>query len=276
MNNLEVTKFKERLDALSKFLNGRAGFYNEREIVDWIADCTTLFYDIGIDPGIIGSFLNHFRSGTEEIDIKNDFGNTTREFVKAIGPFREYVISSMIEVHHSNQYELTGSVYYATIAFAVAGNELKNKIDEKRIVPLWLVEEVKKHQALQHVGSSLELIEEKYERMEADGLLGEANTLLGSILSLDPSLAGKSPGERLRILTDNEGARKRFGASKDLIAGLNSGRIVRNEKIDHKNLPLKYNLPFTIAACFTYLVLFFAECTILTGELIKLEKSSPI
>ena len=72
-------------------------------------------------------------------------------------------------------------------------------------------------------------------------------------------------------MIENEPKRQSFGVSRDLVAGLNSGRILRNEKVIHKEAPLKYELPFLVATTFAYLILFFVECAILNGKVIYYE-----
>jgi hypothetical protein len=112
--------------------------------------------------------------------------------------------------------------------------------------------------------SSLELVQHKYENIDSEGLITESITLLNSALDWDAELKEKDKlGAKLSILIQNSTKRESFGVSEDLVKALNSARIIRNEKIVHKNNPLKYELPFLIATTFAYLVIFFVECTAL-------------
>jgi hypothetical protein len=121
-----------------------------------------------------------------------------------------------------------------------------------------------------HITTSLELIENKYESGDAEGLVTESITLLDSILSTNPNLKEKSTlTEKLNTLKDNSSLREEFGVSRDLVIGLNCGRIVRNEKIIHKNSSRKYDIPFLIATSFAYLVIFFTECVTTHGKVLN-------
>lgn len=272
MNNLVKKGFENKLKALEEFTEGRNVSYHESEIIDWIADCINTFYAVGVDSIIIRNFLDHFRTKTETIEVDSGFGRKTHQTVNAIGPFREEVLPLGYAMHKTGNYLLAGSLYYAKVIFSAAKTGLQNKLDEKRIVPLWLIEQMAENEDLKHISSSLELIEDKYEKKDTDGLINEANTLLGSVLNLDPILADKPKiGSKLNSLIENEDSRKLFGVSGDLLKGLNCGRILRNEKIVHKEAPLKYEIPFMIATSFAYLVLYFVECAILHGKILERE-----
>lgn len=273
MNNIQINHLNDRLNSLGKFTQNRSS-YKESAIIDWIADCVNLFYEIGVDSVIIRNFLDHFRSRTEEIEIEVWHGGKVKEkqMVNAIGPFREEIMGGLTPFRTGN-YVLAGSFYYAKVAFSAATNTLKNKVEEKRIVPFWMVEQISQAENLTHIASSLELIETKYEQGNTDGLVSETITLLESILNLDSELEKKGKlGSKLNTLIDNPTERQKFGVSEDLVRGINCGRILRNEKMTHKKASLKYEFPFLIASSFSYLVLFFVECAILNGKVISFDK----
>ncbi|MBI2514936.1 hypothetical protein HYV91_01990 [Candidatus Wolfebacteria bacterium] len=277
MNNIQIEQFDKRLRELGKFTQDRDGGYKETEIIDWIADCTNLFYEVGVDSVAIRHFLDYFNFRIEEVKINNDMvifpGHNDRfEKVRVIGPFQEEYNDDGFFRRKTGNYILAGSFYYARVAFSAAKNTLKRKIEEKRLVPFWLVEQTATQDKLKHLTSSLELIENKYEQRDAHGLVTESITLLDSVLNLDEDLKTKdSIGGKLNSLIENESKRQSFGVSRDLVVGLNSGRILRNEKVIHKEAPLKYEIPFLIATSFAYLVLFFVECAILNGKVIHYE-----
>lgn len=266
MNEIQLKQFKERLEILSKFTQDKNQItYKESKIIDWISDCINLFYEIGVDSIIIRNFLDHFRSKTERVEY--DYMGSKKEIiVNAIGPFQEEMTGGMFH-HKTGNYILSGSFYYAKVAFSSARNVLKNKTLEKRIVPFWLIEQTSLEDSIKHLSPSLELIENKYEDMDAQGLIIESNTLLDSVLNLDSELRTKKDiGTKLSSLRDNDLKRESFGVSRDIIIGLNCGRILRNVKVIHKNTPIKYEFPFLISTSFAYLVLHFVECAILNGK----------
>ena len=280
MNDIQIKQFEDRLKELGEFAKRADGRYSESEIIDWVSECVGVFYEIGVDAVIIRIFLDYFSFGIVEAE---DYGvhMIMREpelyKVKTIGPFHEKTHQESGFSRRrvpSGHYELVGSFYYAKIAFSSARNTLKNKIAERRIVPFWLIEQTSADDSIKHLSSSLELIENKYENKDAYGLVTEAVTLLDSVLNLDADLKNKdSIGGKLSSLIENETKRQTFGVSKDLIIGLNCGRILRNAKVIHKDAPIKYEFPFLIATSFAYLVLFFVECAVLNGKIINYEQN---
>ncbi|MBP6866428.1 MAG: hypothetical protein KBC12_02725 [Candidatus Pacebacteria bacterium] len=274
MNSIQLKQFEERLESLGKFAQDKnIATYKEHKIIDWISDCINLFYEIGVDSVIIRNFLDHFRTKTEKVKIKRNIlmpGSNEEEYatVNSIGPFQQEVTFGFYPKITEN-YILAGSFYYAKVAFSSARNKLKNKISEKRIVPIWLVEQTAKEDRTKLIASSLELIENKYEQEDSDGLITESVTLLDSILNLDNELKNKGKiGNKLRFLFENKNKLSIFGVTEDLVKGINNGRILRNEKIIHKNIPRKGNFPFLIATTFAYMVLHFLECAILNEKLL--------
>jgi hypothetical protein len=283
MNGIQIKQFNEKLNELERFAQDTDKTHKESEIIDWISECINVFYEIGVDSVIIRHFLNYFSLGSTDVEVRDDFRklfNRSKEFekVKNIGPFFEIMEDESdfdpngLRVG-TGEYSLRGSFYYAKVAFSSARNVLNNKIEERRIVPSWLAECLLENNDVSQLTTSLELIENKYKQRDSHGLTTESVTLLQSVLNLDPDLAKKNRlGGKLNSLIEDKEKRKKFGTSKDLIMGLNCERIIRNEKVIHKDTPLKYELPFMIATSFAYLVLFFVECAILNGKIIKNEK----
>lgn len=276
MNKVQIKNFNDKLKKLEDFAtekiiidSNQNDNYSERAIIDWISECVNLFYAIGVDGIVIKHFLDYFSFNITEVET-----DTTNQVVfpgfqekkkqiKNIGPFRQN--SNYFGV--SNTYHLSGSFYYAKIAFSSARNILKNNIDEKRIVPLWLIELLSENDKTKHISSSLELMEEKYNKRNSEGLIIESNTILDNILNLDPLL--KKSGnlkKKLDELIKDTKKMESLGINKELLEALNSGRIIRNKKIVHKEIPIRYNLPFIIATSFAYLVIFFIECLILNSD----------
>lgn len=278
MNDLQIKKYKNKLNKLGKFVSDHTGPFKESEIIDWISECVNVFYEIGVDSVIIKHFLDHYSTRTIEVVIEPHItfpGTKDKiERITAIGPFHEEMPSLYLgdKAYKTGNYVLSGSFYYAKVAFSSAKRVLESKIEEKRIVPSWLVEQISENDKIKHLASSLELIETKYEQIDTDSLITESVTLLDSILNLDPVLKQKrNIGCKLSSLIDDKKQENIFGVDGDLLRGLNCGRIIRNKKVIHKNMPMKYNLPFLVATSFAYLVIFFTECAILNGKVVKIE-----
>lgn len=276
MNELQIKKYRNKLNRLGKFVSNHNGPFKESEIIDWISESVNVFYEIGVDSVIIKHFLDYYNTRTVEVIVEPNFSfpgaKEKIERITAIGPFHEEIPSLYFghKPYKTGNYVLSGSFYYAKVAFSSARRVLENNIEEKRIVPLWLIEQISENDKISHLASSLELIENKFEQKDVDGLITESVTLLDSILNLDPVLKLKrNIGSKLSSLIDDNKQENIFGVDGDFLRGLNCGRIIRNKKVIHKNIPLKYNLPFLVATSFAYLVIFFTECAILNGKVIK-------
>jgi hypothetical protein len=278
MNNIQVEQFNKKLKDLGAFTKDKKK-YSELEIIDWVAECIGVFYEIGVDTVVVRHFLDYFSFGTAELTENPVYvmARTTDVYkTKCIGPFYEAThqeSGSSSKRVSSGHYTLEGSFYYARIAFASARKILENKNQERKIVPIWLIDRTREYDELRHITSSLELIEEKYEKFDANGLATEATTLLQSVLDLNKDNTSKDKlGSKLNSLVEDEKKREDFGVSKDLVIGLNCARLIRNEKVVHKDVPLKYEIPFMVTVSFAYLVLFFVECAILKGKIINYDK----
>ncbi len=258
----------QKIKKLEAFTQAGLTTFTESEIIDWISECVNVFYEVGVDSIMIRSFLDHFSSKTEKRKFRQMMGEDVEEIVNTIGPFHEEIEKGIFS-YKTGRYILSGSFYYSKVAFSSAKNALKNKIEEKRLVPLWLIKQISEIESIKHIASSLELIQAKYESSDAHGLVTESVTLLDNVLNLDPELKTKNAlGGKLSTLIDDKTKLARYGVSKDLVIGLNCGRLLRNAKIIHKQKPIKYEFPLLIATNFAYLVLFFTECAILNEKIV--------
>lgn len=292
MNKIEIEKYNKKLDELGKFFTIKNKF-TAKEIIDWLAECVVIFSNIGVNQIIIEDFLRYFAFCEKEIHVgehkkrktlwipgDNNEDEVVKDYlrIKTFGPFTEELESktdflskeeSFVPTN-SGDYTIKGKIYYSKIAFSVAREILKNSMDDKRIVPVWLIDEFKRMNKYNNIVSSLEMIENKYQDRDIESLITNSITLLDSILDLDNDLKKiDSLGGKLAKLRDDKKKNKEFGVSFDLVVSLDNSRLIRNEKIIHKDKPLKYDIPFMVAASFTYLTLFFVETVILNGEIIK-------
>lgn len=279
MNKVQIKQFNSKLNELENFINNKPIFnsgalvrgirkivgvkiedkrFEESEIFDWIAECSSFFSEIGVSYVIIDNFLNFFKFSTE---------NTEDGLEKRIGPF--------VAVGWNNKiYNLSGifNFSYTKIAFRCAQSNLDKIVEEERIVPIWLTKELSLNDGTKNMSSSLELVESCYQSRDRNGVIINVNNLLDSILNLDDDLKkeGKnSIGKKLSLLSDDKNKLEKFGVSKDVVLALNGFRLIRNKQVAHRDSPLKYDIPFIVAVSFVYLVIFFLECFILNSEIFK-------
>ena len=252
MNKTEIEQLEKEINYLDNFFEKKK-IFQENEIIEWVAYCVALFSKTGVNSEIISDFLKFFGCFRTKRD-------KLPWIIYKLGPFsRSY---------GSDSYELEGSLYYKKIAFTSARTILKNKQEEEKLVPSWLIKNLS-DKKYSNLISSLELIEKSYQDKNADGLVKNSLTLLDSVLNFDSKLKLKKPKGKLNCLIDDENEREKFGVSKDFVTALNNNRVIRNEEVIHKDLPLKYNIPFLVSLSFAHLVLLFLEITIITGKIIK-------
>jgi hypothetical protein len=279
MNKLQIKKFKDTLNKLENFINDKPEFnpgvlvekirkiagikiedkrFEESEIYDWIAECSSLFSEVGVNQAIISNFLKFFEFSTKEEDDG---------LVKRIGPFvtvgwrsKTYGLSNIFDFNNTK------------IAFQCARVNLGKLIEEDRIVPIWLLNEFLSNDNTKNLYSSLELIENCYQKRDKNGMIINTNNLLDSILNLDEDLKnnGKNTiSKKLCLLLEDENKLMKLGASKDVIAALNSFRLIRNKKVVHSDSHIKHNIPFLVAVSFAYLTIFFMESFILNSTMFE-------
>ncbi|MBU3922679.1 hypothetical protein KJ684_00370 [Patescibacteria group bacterium] len=274
MNNIEYKQLEKRIKELENFLSGEK--FLEEEIFIWVAECVSFFTEIGVNDEIIRGFMNSFEYEKREIDSSiMSFGigeDRLKIKIESIGPFERYHSRSSSVVDHYS-YGVIGEKksHYIKIAFTAARAILKSGIEERRIIPISLIEELK--EGHRNISTILELLEDAYQRRDEQKMLNVANNLLDEILNLHPDLKkfGNNTKKKLNILRKDSKIKKQFGnIDDDISKALDNNRIIRNKKSGHVKTPLKYNVSLLVALSYAYLVVMFLEIVIINGdELIK-------
>lgn len=254
MNKLRLEHLYSRINELSQFMDKKR---TQAEIISWVAECVSLFTEIGVNDSIISNFINFFHPRKED-SSGLPMGLGVDHYM---GTFK---LSS------GGLYVSEAGSYLAEIGFISARSVLERLSDEERLVPSWLFMYFKENTKYSHISSSLELIEDAYQARNCDSIIKNSRTLLSSILNLEPKLGGRDLGPQLNSIIDGKGGvlLSRFGVSKDMIIGLNFSRLIRNTKVDHKDLPMQYNIPFAVAVSNASLVITFLEITMAAGNII--------
>jgi hypothetical protein len=269
MNNLQIKRYKNRLDELEKFIDRTEPFQGQ-DLLKWISAMITLLVELKVDSNILSGFMKTF-------EISND-----RDLVgmyPKIGPFEyEYDYGYGGQTKRESGYRIIGNtfnlrkpsgwIYYVRIAFVSARSILDGLQNENKIVPKFLIDLLSQNVKYSHIVSSLELIEQAYDSKTTDSLVKNSITLLDSVLDLDEKLklAGKL-SKKLTILNSDSTIRDKFSVSKEFVFALDNSRLVRNMQSVHKAPLLKYDIPFIVATSCAYLVVVFLENTLAKGDL---------
>ncbi|MEK7072784.1 MAG: hypothetical protein AAB969_04385, partial [Patescibacteria group bacterium] len=179
MKKEQIKQYQLKLNKLRNFFDGRDRF-TQNEIIDWVAECTATFTDIGVNESVISKFLEFFSIKSKKIEFEyghlETFMNPKKDkysvAVQTIGAFEQEVIETagLGENGVSNMYKLTSGLYYARVAYSTAQAILKRKLDEERLVPRWLLNVFSENEKFSNLFSSLELIESNYQDKDADGI----------------------------------------------------------------------------------------------------------
>mgnify|MGYP001595749933 CR=1 FL=1 len=280
MKKEQVNLYSQELDRLRDFFDGRESF-TQNEIIDWIAECTAIFTNIGVNESVISKFLEFFSIKSKEVEFEYDplynYMHPKKDkysvTVKTIGSFEQSIsvsgVGAFMENYASDLYVLKGGLYYAKVAYSTAKAILQRELDEERLVPQWLINSFSTKDTYTSLFSSLELMESNYQDQDTDGIIKNSLSLLDSLLQIDPIFKKKRDlGARLQCLVDNQQCRGAFGISRDLACALNNSKVIRNEKSVHKAiLPLQYNIPFLVAVSFAYLTIYFLEVASASGKI---------
>ena len=71
MKKEQVNLYSQELDRLRDFFDGRESF-TQNEIIDWIAECTAIFTNIGVNESVISKFLEFFSIKSKEVEFQYD------------------------------------------------------------------------------------------------------------------------------------------------------------------------------------------------------------
>lgn len=259
--NVKIEQLQNRLERLEKFIISKE-YFQKKELISWISSCVSLFTELGVSNEIISKFMETF-----------EFDDSVTNWNK-IGPFLYSIKgeNSGFRYFRGSSYKSIIENYYVNIAFTTSKVILKHERDEERLVPKFLISAISENGKYSNILSSLELLERFYQEKNEDGLLKESITLLSSILSIVPKLKDKKDlGPMLMCLVEkeNEDIRKKFGVDPDFIRALNNSRLIRNSKSVHKELPIRYDIPYLVSLSCAYLVILFLEITMSTGDVIK-------
>jgi len=254
MNQIEIKQLEKELEALEGFLDEDVHF--EDEIIHWVSSCAEFFLRVGLNDIVISAFINFYLLKKE----KRNTGILSYQ-VKKMGNFEVGELSYA--------YEKIEESYMAKVAFTIARGILKQKEEEERLVPIWIIRQLSNENIYQNIVSSLELIEENYQDKNADGLLKNSITLLENILDLDTELSGEKLNKKIKELIKNDEKKELFGIGKEIVFALDNSRLVRNIKGVHKTRPMKYDIPFLIAVSNAYLVILMLEMALSCGEVFE-------
>lgn len=262
MNNIKNKQLEEKLKELKNFPNSKDNFYEE-EIFNWVAECVSLFTEIGINTEIIGSFMKNF-------EYEETKTGSLPQFKKmSIGPFirEEFEYATL---GHPYEFKDIKKTHYIKIAFTAARTILERGIEERRIVPISLIEELKQRQKYKQLANTLELLEGAYQKRDEQKMLNEANNLLDEILSLHSGLNKGNISAKLKKIRTDPKIKNQFGnPSDEILNALDNNRIIRNKKSGHIKTPLKYSISLLVALSYAYLVIMFLEIVISSSRLIK-------
>lgn len=255
---MKVKKLKQDYRKLYGFLSRKN--IGTRDIVDWISDCVAFFSTVKVNESIISVFMDSFKEGEVWDGLRGHFG-----------PFAATIVG-YYSMKDENSIFKSGNLYgrrVATeIAFRTAKSIILNLEDAERLVPKTLLIYFNENTSYSQIASSLEMMEQNFEKKDAQALAQNSITLLESILDLEQSLVGQDLSNKLRRLCADTTLLDKFGARKEIVHALDNSRLLRNQLTTHKSIPIEYDIPFAVSLGTAYLVIMFLQITMATGILI--------
>lgn len=238
---------EEKLNRLRAFTEKKEQYLTKDEIVDWVSSCYELFTIVSVSEKIIENFIT-------DTDL-------------AVNKRTDGKMGIFTLLDNTIIWKKSDLPWFRTnLAFKVAENKIRELVAEKKIVPQWLLDTLKSNEKLALVYTLLLAVENAYENNDSKALTTASNTLLEQVLNYDEDLKEKDKiGKKIQALVDNDKKRKKFGATKDLVCGLNNSKVIRNESVVHPKTDKIYNTPLLIATSYAYLVVMFLILSLNSG-----------
>lgn len=248
---------KNQIEVLTNDLNRLYAFKPAGDVsatTTWLNECLAIFEFLGISETILEKFILRFdpaQSKSHSYQIKANIGEVTESI-------------------HQNSKEINSIEFYRQLVFRVAYKKLALFKEEERLVPSWLITTFSESMKYPNFATLLSAVQDAYAVKNPNLLCINSITLLDNILNLSDEIKDKRKiGQKITPLIENKELREKFGISEDMAKSLNCSRIIRNEKIIHSTANIKNDIPLLVAVGFAYLVIFFLEITLATGELIN-------
>lgn len=260
--NIDAKHIENQLNQLEEQITTKENL-NANIIKDWAAECIAIFSYLQVPHEIIRGFMLMFEyaEGIHKFP-GNGGGGTTYDYWIAPARTKDRI----------------KGFYYTNIAFKTARNLLQKVADLERLIPQNLIK-LFKNSDYHDISTILESIESSYQANDTDNLIASAQSLLQTIVNLDPTMrACHKDGlkKQLNKLQDrrNQAILDNFGCDAEIICIFYSFRYLRNTTSQHKTGINFCKLPISIGYGFASLVLYFLYCTMSVGELIKIEQSA--
>lgn len=260
---MRVEQLKTKLRNLRDFLDQESP---AEHVVAWISECVAFFSSLGMSDSTVSGFMRTFEN--EKIESSSLLSMPRGN----IGPFKRSGAGDSLRLatgfsmfsgnRHAEQ-------LYIDIAFRTAENIIDNIEDSERLISKSLAGFFSGKTEFSNISSSLEQMQENFEKKDSSSMAFNAIALLENILELEPSLRGLELSKKIgRIIADSN-LQEKFGVRKEVLCALDNFRILRNHLVTHKSIPIEYNVPFAVSLGASYLVVLFLQTTMAAGVLVK-------
>lgn len=201
------------------------------------------FTEIDVKENIISYFLSKLEYRETELDgTFNQLHHSGKSNISSIGPFLFDEVNGKYQIRSHDQTKIsTGGNIYLTpilVAFKVAQNIIDHEIEQKRIVPKYLLNQFRDEKYV-NIFTALENIQTKYDQRNATEMTRSVVHVTDLICDLIiPNSSNKTDnkiGEKLKRLYDDKKLCDTYSIKRGWIWALNNARLIRN--IDMHNKP---------------------------------------
>lgn len=256
---MRVAQLKSKLRKLQDFLD-QGG--SAEHVIAWISECTAFFSSLGMSDSIVSGFMRTFEhEKTPDLPVLG----------VDIGPFKGNT-SNFLSLEN-DWLSFRGNRHteklYIDIAFKTAENIIDSLEESERLISKTLIGFFGGKTEFSNISSSLELMQENFEKQDSVGMALNAIALFENILELEPSLRGLELSKKIGRINADPQLQEKFGTRREVLCALDNFRILRNHLVTHKNIPIEYNVPFAVSLGASYLVVLFLQTTMAAGILVK-------
>lgn len=249
--HIEAEYYSKELKRLKDFVTSNPTLDREK-ILEWTAECSSLFVSLNVPPTIIQGYLSFFEDYFNH-SVKN----------------REVYIWSTPNVAS----ERITNYFYINIAFKVAEANASKMVESDGLVKKALIEILRKDSRLLNVVNGLESMEIAYRSDNPESLMTSSQSVLESLCDIAEDLKRlKNMELKLIAIKTNPKMKGLFGVQDWIVdCFLNIYKPIRNKMVTHKKTLLPYTtpIPMSVATGYAFLVLIFVDMSLTHRKLIR-------
>jgi hypothetical protein len=223
----------------------------------WVVDSVVHFTEVGVSTNLIDLFI-------KRCEFQEDINGRTSHGIFKFNVFKfGYVLKNSGESRDTSPF-----IIPVQVALSVSRMLVDKYEEEERIVPRSLIRlfDTEKHQSIK---LALEGIESNYQTKDPNGMLGPLVTAAELICRLAPEVEKEKNVSACLNKFYEEKLYEKYHIKKEIIWGLNTARIIRNEEVVHtKPEYAGNNISMYEAVGYAHLLVLFTDSLLASGNVL--------